>query len=325
MIGRRAFVVGGGALLAPQLASVPTQSQERVFRIGILSTPSTPRVETHYYAPFREELRRFGYVEGKNLVIDFRGVGDPAQLRATALELAQQKVDVIFASGSSYAAAAFAATRSIPVVIIAGNIVERGFAASHARPGGNVTGIEPVITVGKQIDTLKRILPRLERMAVLDLASHEIRAVIVSEAKRAADKLGIAVDVTHMRSIDDLEATFSELASRRIEAVLVSPHPIFNSKGPEVAGLALKFGMASTSFYLDAAESGALLAYDPDVRGMWVRAATLIDKILRGTPPAEIPIERATRFIFAINLKTAKALGITVPPSILALADRVIE
>jgi putative ABC transport system substrate-binding protein len=282
---------------------------------------------------FPASLRRFGYEEGKNLVIEWRWANaKPETLFELAEELVRLKVELIVARTNGPVAAAKQATRTIPVVMLNGNYpVESGLVASLARPGGNVTGTSyysPEL-IGKQLQILKEVAPNTTRVAILwDSTSPRDKGFgqIVGDAlERASASLGMKLQYFEASGPEEVAGALDKIAAAGSEALWYSGYPIFRARGDEIVAFAIKRRLVSVGAVPGFADGGGLLAYAPDPTNFFDRTASYVDRILKGARPADLPVEQPTKFNLVINLKTAKALGINVPQSILLRADRVIE
>ena len=308
--------------------SAEAQSPARVPRIGYLSSSSSPTEKPRDEA-FRQGLRELGYVEGKNVVIEYRyAFGKLDQLSELAAELVHLKVDVIVTSGGPPTQAAKNSTTLIPIVMT--NIsdpVALGFVASLARPGQNMTGLSSMQNElgGKRLELLKEIVPQVFRVAVLVNRDVPGYGVQMKEVEAAATVLGLRLQPVDVRSADDLQSGFSTMVRERAGALLGLNNPTFSILQGRIADLALKNRLPTVYGQITFAEAGGLMSYAPDVPHLFRRAATYVDKILKGTKPADLPVERPTKFELVINLKTAKQIGVTIPPNVLARADRVIK
>ena len=327
MISRRRFLTTIASAVVSGPFGAEAQHAEKVVRIGVLSTyPMTPP----RFGTFVTAMRDLGYVEGRNLVLDFRSAdGKPDQLPALAAELVTLKVDVIMTGGDSELQAARAATGTIPIVMApSGDPVATGFVASFAKPGGNITGLSwmsPELSA-KLLELLKQTIPRLARVAVLWNAANRVKLLDFDKTRRAAHALGLAVSSIEIRSVPDLEAAFAKIARERPDALLpLIDEVLAPSVFPRIARFATSQRLPSILGEPGYAAAGGLLGYGPTIAELNQRAAVYVDRILRGTKPADLPIEQPTKFELVINLKTAKALGLTIPQSILVRADQVIE
>jgi len=322
---RRVFVtmVGGSIVTAP-FAAAP-QQPGKVWRIGVLSMAPSP--ETQVFEAFRKGLQELGYVEGKNISLDFRlSTGHVDRLGQLASELVRHRVDVIVTDGGVPTRAALSATKEIPIVIGTGvsDPVAQGFAKSLARPGGNVTGVTTIDTqvVGKQVELLREALPTLSRLAVL--YNPQTSRTMLPSARVAASSLNLEVISVEAPSPDALPAAFQSIARGRPGAVLVLADRMLYDTRAQIVGLAAKQRlplMGERPF----PEAGALLSYGASRPDSYRLAATYVDKILKGAKPGDLPIQQPTKFELVINLKAAKALGLTIPQSILVRADEIIQ
>jgi len=315
------------AALLVLFGSAEAQQIKKVSRIGVLfaSSPSPPsaRIEA-----FRHGLRELGYVEGKDILIEYRyGEGKPERLPALAAQLVAMKVDVIVTGGSSPTQAAKDATVNIPIVMTQDiDPVGNGFVASLARPGGNITGLSnfaPELS-GKRIELLKEIVPRISRVAVLGGLSLTLNAQGLREVELASGAFAIQLQHFDVRDLRGIEMAF-RAAGHTNEGILVLPSSILISHPKQVAQFALKSRLPAIYYAAEFAEVGGLLSYAPNFANLSRRAATYVDKILKGANPAELPIEQPTKFELVINLKTAKQISLTIPPNVLARADKIIK
>ena len=325
---RRAFLVSGVALLAAPLAA-EAQQAGKMWRLGFVGVATAALYEAQMEG-LRIGLREHGYVEGKNVTIEFRWAeGRYDRLPALAAELVRLNVDVIITHGTLGTLACKQATSTIPIVMaIAGNPVETGVVASLARPGGNVTGSSFLYNEvnAKRVDLLKAAIPGLTRVDVLvNPDNPPAHVVAVRAIEEIAQKLNVKVRPLEMRRLDELEAAFSA-AKAQTEAIVVTDEALFAGRGAEkrIADVAMR-GRVPTIGFTAFAEAGGLIGYGVHFPDIWRRSMALVDKILKGAKPADMPIEQPTKFELVINLKTAKALGLTIPPSLLLRADQVIE
>jgi putative ABC transport system substrate-binding protein len=317
---------GAGALAAP-LSSLAQQSPVKVYRIGILGAAS-PGSYTKHVEALRLGLRELGYVEGKNLLIEFRWAeGNYERLPELAAELVRLKVDVLVTHATPGSRAAKQATTTIPIVIASiGDAVTSGVVASEARPGGNITGssfFSPEVSA-KWLEVLKEAFPRIRRIAVfLNSDNAAVKNTLrVMEGTAAALKLEL--QPFGVRSASEFESAFAAMGKQRIEGVAIYTDPMMIANARAVASLATKYRIPSIGF-IEIAEAGGLLAYGIDLPAMWRRVGYFVDKILKGANPGDLPVERATKFELVVNMKTAKAIGITIPQSLVLRADKVIE
>jgi putative ABC transport system substrate-binding protein len=314
-------------LLAP---CFPTQAQQptKIPRIGFLATVSLSNIPARTEA-FHQGLRELKYVEGKNLLIEWRSAeGKNDHLPSLAAELVGLKVDVIVAAGEQPTRAAKEATSTIPIVMAqSGDPVAEGVVASLARPGGNITGLSalaPEIS-GKQLELLKEIVPKLSRVAVLGTSAQPGNAQMLREVELVAKAFGVKLQYLDVLSSKDIETAFRAAAKERAGAVLVLTSPVLLSQRTQIEDLAVKNRLPAISWASEFVVDGGLMSYGVSITDLFRRAATYVDKILKGAKPAELPIEQPTKFEFIINLKAAKQIGLTIPPKVLAQADRVIR
>jgi len=310
------------ALLA---APLPTDAQQvgKAYRVGYLSSAAT------VFEPFRQALREHGYVEGQNLVMEPRlAAGRLDRLPALAADLVRARVDVIVAVSPPAIQAAKEATTMIPIVMAFSSIdpVVSKFVDSLARPGGNITGVAMIADeiTGKRLALLKEMLPLASRIAVLAQVNHSSSTSQVKAAREAAKSLGIELDVVEIRDSRDYETALTAV-TKRAPGLFVVSNPTFFDDRQRLAAVAAKQHLAILCEWREMAEAGCLMAYGPNISDLYRRAATYADRIVRGARPADLPVEQPTTFELAINLKTAKALGLTIPPSLLLRADQVIE
>jgi ABC-type uncharacterized transport system substrate-binding protein len=313
------------------LLSLPAEAQEptKIPRIGYL-TGATPDGQSARIEAFRQGMRELGYVEGKNIVVEFRYAElKPDRLPALAAELVRLKVDVIVTGGSGLTRAAKKATTTIPIVMAQDtDPVANGFVASLSRPGGNITGLSnlsPEIS-GKQLELLKEIVPKLSRVAVLgSSANNQGNVRQVREIELAADAFRVKLQYLTVLSPKDIETAFREASMGCADAVLVQPGSIFNSRRTQIVKLAATSQLPAIYNHSQYVVDGGLMTYGASLPDLDRRAATYVDKILKGAKPADLPVEQPTKFEFIINLKAAKQIGLTIPQKVLARADRVIK
>jgi len=325
---RRAFIgtLAGGLLAAPLAAEA--QAPVKVPRIGYLSALS-PTDNTDILEAFRQGLHELGYVEGQTIAIEYRfAEGRPERLPALAAELVRLKVDVIVTGPPPAPEAAKQATSTIPIVFaVAGDPVALGLVASVARPGGNITGLSSIApeVVGKQLELLKEVAPKVSRVAVLQNPSNQVHALVLRQAEGAARALGVQLLVLKAGSPAEIDAAFAAMRSQHAGGVLVPRDGLFLARRTQIAALAAKSRLPAVYGIREEAEGGGLMAYGASAPFMYRRAATYVDKILKGAKPADLPVEQPSKFELVINLKTAKALGLTISPSLLQRADAVIQ
>jgi putative ABC transport system substrate-binding protein len=312
------------ALWLPASAQQPA----KIPRIGFLSGTSHSTISARVEA-FRQGLRELGYVEGKTIVIDYRyAEGKSDRLPALADELVRLKVEVIVTAGPQPTRPAKEATSTIPIVMAHDpDPVGSGFVASLARPGGNITGLAtlaPEIS-GKQLELLKEIVPRLSRVAVFGTSTRPGNAQSLKETELAAGTLGVRLQYLDVLSSKDIEAAFQAASKGRAEAVLVLGSPVLTSHRTQIVELAVKSRLPGMYISAEMVEVGGLMSYGVSYTDLYRRAATYIDKLLKGAKPADLPVEQPMKFELIINLKAAKQIGLTIPPNVLARADKVIR
>ncbi len=327
MINRRAFVTVLGALLAAPLGA-EAQQAARIPRIGVLH-PGAPATSSHFAAAFTEGLRELGYLEGQNIVVERRfGEAKAERLSDIAAELVRLKVDVIVTSTDPGIAAVKRQTQLIPIVMAnSTDPVGTGFVASLARPGGNVTGLSSVSPElsAKRLELLKEAVLRLSRVAIV--WNPDVRGAVLEykETESAARSLHLQLQSVEVNRPDGFDRAFSAVTTGRAEALTVASSSLaFRNRG-RIASLAQKNRLPSIYGLREFADAGGLMAYGPNYAELWRRAAAYVSKILKGAKPGELPVEQPTTFELVINLKTAKALGLTIPPSLLRRADQIIE
>ena len=326
-MGRRTWLAAAalGLVAAPRIGGA--QGPRKVFRIGLLagSTPTSPEAG-HIWAAFFQEMRSLGYVEGRNVVFEGRYYGDRIeQLPAFAAELVALPVDVIVAAATPAPETARRATSTIPIVIANHtDPVRSGLAQSLARPGGNVTGLSLAALELrlKQLQLLGEVLPGLDRVAFL---RHPTIPMDWRELESAARSLKIRVQVVEARGPDEFEGAFAAATRGRAGALIVLGGSTFFANRWRLAELAARHRLPAVYLLREHVEAGGLMAYGVDLRDSFRRAAGYVDRILKGARPGDLPIERPTKFELAINLRAARALGLTIPPAVLARADHLVE
>jgi ABC-type uncharacterized transport system substrate-binding protein len=330
VIDRRAFIgtLTGGLLAAP-LAAAGQQAAE-IARIGWLG--ANPAPGRHMREAFLQGLRDLGYVEGRNVVVEYRfAEGKLERYPALAAELVALKVDVIVAPITLAALAAKQATKTIPIVFAAvGDPITDGLVASLARPGGNVTGLSVLSPelVGKRLEQIKQAVPGISRVAVLwqpGAAPTRTEQEMLKEGEVTAQALGVRPQFVEARRPADLDRAFSDMTKARAGALTVLPGNMFFSERRRLVGLAAKNRLPAVYPSREYVDAGGYMSYAPNGADLFRRAAIYVDKILKGAKPGDLPVEQPTTFELVINLKTAKALGLTIPPSVLGRADQVIE
>ena len=325
---RRTLIgMGVGALAGP--LSAPAQPAGKLARVGYLGN-SNPNATPLWLEGFRQGLRELGWIDGQNIGFEYRWAdGHVDRLPALAAELVQRPVDVILTAGTNAVRAARQATGVLPIVAaIMGDPVAAGLAASLARPGGNVTGLANLFEVltPKQLQIFKETMPRATRIAILSRpelapALPSLQSVVEAAARR----LGLDPRVFQIGEPADLDAAFSAAKAARADGVHVLPAPFFNQHRARIAELAARHGLPSISESRGYVQDGGLMSFGPNFASMFGRAASYVDRILKGARPGDLPIEQPTKFELVINMRTAKALGVKIPQSVLLRADEVIE
>jgi ABC-type uncharacterized transport system substrate-binding protein len=330
---RRAFLAGTGAVLVAALFAGEAQQTGKVYRIGYLGTSPPSGTTAPLWDVFLQGLRDRGYVEGQNLVIERRfAEGKPERLPALAAELVALKVDVIVTTGGTPAAlAAKQATKTLPIVFAGvADPVGSGLVTSLARPGGNVTGLSNLTPelVGKRLEQLTQAVPGVSRVAVLwQPGGHDERTDkdILKEAEVAARPLGVRLQFVEAQGPADFDRAFSDMTRARVGALTVLLSNMFFVERRRLVDLAAKNRLPAVYSAREFVDAGGLMAYGPNFADILGRAATYVNKILKGAKPADLPVEQPTKFELVINLKTAKALGLTIPQSLLLRADEIIQ
>jgi len=326
MMDRRRFVsaCAGSLVITPSI--VKAQPAGKVYRVGFLLGATEESVVSLFRA-LKEGLQELGYIEGRNLVLDRRyGDGKMERLPDLAGELVRAKVEVIVTGTNIHVAAARRVTSTIPIVMVfADDPVRAGFVASLARPGSNVTGLSADASSelwGKYLSMLKELVPKLSRVGVLGQMSSNVGFAELAAASR---KLDVALDVGDLRTAEDLDGAFDAMNRKHVGAVLVIVGPLTYLLRQRISELALKFHLPAITNVNQFTQVGLLMSYGPNLPDLYRRAASYVDKILRGATPADLPVEQPTTFEMVVNLKTARTLGLTASPSLLAQADEVIE
>jgi putative tryptophan/tyrosine transport system substrate-binding protein len=327
-IRRREFIVTLGGATAAWPLAVLAQQTGKVSRIGFLGI-SSPSLERHLVDAFRQRLRELGHVEGENIAIEYRWAeGQDDRLPSLAAELVRLKPDVIVTTGTPGTLAAKQATSTIPIVFASsGNPAEAGLAASIARLGGNVTGFTITAELeGKRLEILKEAVPGLSRVAVLWNPANPVVREFYQQTRSAATALGVTLQtVVEVRRVDDLKDAFSTIAKARPHAMMVLADRELLAHRMQIVNFAATSRLPGMYPYREYVDAGGLMSYAPSNIDLFLRTAIYVDKILKGTKPADLPVQEPTKFELVINLKTAKALGLDLPPKLLALADEVIE
>jgi putative ABC transport system substrate-binding protein len=317
-----------GALLFAFSVSAEAQQPTKVPRIGFLATVSPSTISDRVEA-FRQGLRELGYVEGKTIVIEYRWAeGSVDRLPDLATELVRLKVEVIVTSGPTPTRSTKEATVTIPIVMTqVGDPVGNGFVASLARPGRNITGLSTLAPElsGKQLELLKEIIPKLSRMAVFGTSTNPDNAPSLREVELAAEAFGVKLQYLDVLGPKDIETAFQAARKGRADAILALSSRVLVSQRTQVVDLAVKSRLPAIYRNREDVEAGGLMSYGVSVADLARRAATYVDKILKGAKPADLPVEQPTKFEFVINLKAAKQIGVTIPPNVLVRADRVIR
>ena len=326
MMDRRRFVgaFASGLVIARSVAVA--QPTAKVYRVGFF-LGATGKAVASLFGALSEGLRDLGYVEGRNVIFERRYAdGHMDRLPEIAAELVRLRVDVIVTGSSIHVAAARQATATIPIVMVfTADPVRAGFVTSLARPGGNVTGLSADASSelwSKYLTILKEIVPKLSRVGVLGQIKTEVE---FAELDAASRKLDIALEVADIRSPGDLDGAFSMMIGKRVGAVLVVVSPLTYLLKESIAESAIRHRLPTISNANQYAEAGLLMSYGPKLEDLYRQAATYVDKILRGAKPADLPVEQPTKFELTINLKTARALGLTIPQSLLLRAEAVIQ
>jgi len=327
-VRRRAFLCGAAAMLAVPLGAYG-QPGGKVYRVGVLFA-STPTATSHLLDSLRQGLRESGYVEGQSIVLESRyGRAGAERMSDLAAELARMKVDVIVAATDPATAAARQQTKTIPIVMAnSTDPVGSGFVASLARPGGNVTGLSALSPelAGKRLGLLREVVPGLVRVTII--WNPDVRGALFDykETEVAARSLHLQLQSVEVSRHEDLDRAFSVVINHRVQALMVqTPNPVLFAHRDQFVTFAQRNRLPSMYGQKEFVSSGGLISYGPNTADLWRHAATYVDKILKGAKPADLPVEQPTTFELVINLKTAKALGLTIPPSLLARADQVIE
>jgi len=323
---RRAAMTALAALGAAPLASF-AQPQDKVWRVGFLGVTNAPGYASELEA-IRQRFRELGYAEDRNIAIEYRWAeGDPDRLKRMAGELVALKVDVIITHSNTGARIAGQVTKTIPIIMADGiDPVVAGLVASLARPGGNITGstsFQPE-NGGKRLQLLKEVVPYLKRASVLFFTRNPYNHVYLREMEPAAAQMNVELHQFLVAAAEEIPKAFAAMAAKRIEATVIGEDPVLNTSARTIAALAVAHRLPASGF-TNFADAGGLLGYGANRPQVYARAANFADKIFRGAKAGDLPIERATKFDFIVNLKTAKALGVRIPTQVLQRANRVIE
>lgn len=315
--------------LLPALYFAEAQQSKKLWRIGFLSSVS-PEPSAHLYNAFLQGLADLGYIEGQNVAIEPRWAGGKTErLSALAAELVRMKVDLIVSTGGTVTAfAAKSATPSIPIVFtVGGDLVKLGLIGSLARPGGNLTGLSLLTTElnVKRLELMKETFPKIRRVGIIGNPANPNYPIQLQETQAAAKQLELQVQALEARNSNDIESVFSTVAEKSVGGVLVLSDPMLNAHRERIAALVIKSRLPAIYEFKEFVESGGLMSYGTNIIAVYRRLGIYIDRIFRGAKPAELPVEQPTSFEFVINLKTAKQIGITIPPNVLARADQVIK
>ena len=326
MIRRREFITLLGGTVAAWPFAARAQQAGKQPTIGFLG--AAPSIESQRIAAFVQRLRELGWIDGRNLAIEYRWAeGRNERYTEIAAELVRLKVDVIVTVATPATLAAKQATTVIPIVFLtASDPVGTGLVASLARPGGNVTGLANQIsdTTGKKLEFLREVVPGLRRLAIMANMANPAAVLDMGEAQVTGRALGLEVTTSEIRRAEDISPAFDALKGRA-DALYLCPDPLMNTNRTQINIFAVRARLPTIYGVRDFVQAGGLMSYAPNLPNQFRRAADFVDKILRGSKPGDIPVEQPTKFELVINLTTAKALGLTVPPSLLATADEVIE
>ena len=316
------------AILLASFHRAEAQQPTQVPSIAYLSS-GQGFVSSERRQAFRQGLRELGYVEEKNLIVEYRyAEGNSERLAALAAELVRLKIDVIVTSGPPGTRAAKKATTTVPIVMAHDpDPLGSGFIASLARPGGNITGLSSLVAQlgGKRLELLRELIPKLSRVAVLGTSTNPSNVQMATEIEVAARPIGIRIQFVDVQDSKEIEGGFRAATKAHAEALFVLGNPVLNAHRTEVADLAVKSRLPAVYGQPDLMAAGGLMFYGASITEMFRRAAIYVDKILKGAKPADLPVEQPTKFELIINLKTAKQIGLTIPPNVLARADKVIR
>lgn len=327
-MNKRVIVFSAAFLFLTSAHPAETQQAKKIPKLGYLTNDSVS-VDLPRRNAFRQGLRDLGYIEGQNIVIEYRvGEGHSEKLPELMAELLRLKVDVVFAFTTPGVRVAKNATKEIPIVVAAHTPVELGVVASLARPGGNITGLSLSVgpeIYGKTMELLKETVPKLSRVAALLNPVNAANALFLKETESAASALGVTLLSFDAKGPDDIDGAFTAIKKERAGALTVLADPMLLGQRTRIAHLAVKSGLPSIYGIPEHAQAGGLMAYAANRLHIFRRAAIYVDKILKGAKPSDLPVEQPTKFDLVINLRTARALGLTIPTSLLLRADQVIE
>jgi putative ABC transport system substrate-binding protein len=325
---KKIFCFSLSAMLFALGSSAFAQQPAKLPRIGFVTAGSSSTIAARIEA-LRQGLRDLGYIEDKNIIIEWRfGEGKVDRLPALVAELVRLKVDVLLSAGAAVTGPARNATRTIPIVMAQDtDPVGNGFVASLARPGGNITGLSSYSAElnGKRVELLKEIVPKLSRLAVVGQSTYPGNAQSLKEPELAAEAMKLQLQYLDVLDPKDIDSAFREARRTRAAGVLVLQNNVLNSQRKQTADLAIKNRLPTIYYAAEFLDSGGLISYAASINDLYRRAATYVDKILKGASPADLPVEQPIKFEFIINLKAAKQIGLIVPPNVLARADRVIK
>jgi len=327
-VERRAFIAGAGAVLLAASLVVEAQQAGKVPRIAYVGY-GAPGSDPAEVAGLQQGLRALGYIENQNIVIEYRYAGgSPGRLTPLISELTHLKVNLILTQGTAVTAAAQHETETTPIVSVSGDPVSSGFVKSLARPGGNITGLSFALAEdfgGKWLELVRETVPRASRVGIIWNPTNLSGAAAVKEMEALAPGLGLRLSMQPIRSTSDLGSAFAAATRVKVAAIIVMTDPLVSGQPANIVRLAAANRMPTIYGLREFVDAGGLISYGPNLADLWRRAATYVDKILKGAKPADLPVEQPTKFELVINLKTAKALGLTIPPSLLVRADEVIE
>jgi putative ABC transport system substrate-binding protein len=325
-VRRREFITLLGGAAAGWSLAASAQTQPKIPRVGFVLTST--RTSKHLLEAFRQGLRELGYVEGQTIVLELRSAeGRLERMPELVVELVGLKVDVLVVLSSPAALAAKNATQTIPIVMMGTDPVGLGLVGSLSRPGGNVTGLSFLSEeiIAKRLQLLKELVPGLARVGVLRNPTDPGHPILWKETEVAAQRLGVALEALELRGPEDFEAAFATAKQRNAQALLAFPDVLTFTYRSRITALAASIRLPAMYFLREYPDAGGLMSYGASFVHLCRRAATFVDKILKGAKPADLPVEQATKFELVVNVKVAKALGLTIPPSLLARADELIE